>query len=224
MTADDTTENSTIGRRYLAADRRRRQAVPHPAGARHGRPRLRRRDRRERRGGRGQGARAIRRPMRWSTCGSATATASTWSRRSARSREDARAIILTGYGNIATAVTAVKLGAVDYLSKPADADDIYRGADAHLRRARRAAGKPDVGRPRALGAHPARLRAVRPQRLGDRAPAQHAPPHAAAHPRQARAAVECSAADEHAMLRHSAQEKGSVPGCKFLQQELSQWC
>ncbi len=40
-------------------------------------------------------------------------------------REDARVIILTGYGNIATAVTAVKLGAIDYLSKPADADDIY---------------------------------------------------------------------------------------------------
>jgi two-component system response regulator RegA len=40
-------------------------------------------------------------------------------------REDARTIILTGYGNIATAVTAVKLGAVDYLSKPADADDIF---------------------------------------------------------------------------------------------------
>jgi two-component system response regulator RegA len=40
-------------------------------------------------------------------------------------RADARAIILTGYGNIATAVTAVKLGAIDYLSKPADADDIY---------------------------------------------------------------------------------------------------
>ncbi len=40
-------------------------------------------------------------------------------------REDARAIILTGYGNIATAVTAVKLGAVDYLSKPADADEIF---------------------------------------------------------------------------------------------------
>ena len=36
-----------------------------------------------------------------------------------------RVIILTGYGNIATAVTAVKLGAVDYLAKPADADDIY---------------------------------------------------------------------------------------------------
>jgi two-component system response regulator RegA len=40
-------------------------------------------------------------------------------------RPDARTVILTGYGNIATAVTAVKLGAVDYLSKPADADDIF---------------------------------------------------------------------------------------------------
>ena len=39
-------------------------------------------------------------------------------------RDDARAVVLTGYGNIATAVTAVKLGAVDYLSKPADADDV----------------------------------------------------------------------------------------------------
>lgn len=40
-------------------------------------------------------------------------------------KPDARAVILTGYGNIATAVSAVKLGAVDYLAKPADADDIY---------------------------------------------------------------------------------------------------
>ena len=40
-------------------------------------------------------------------------------------RPEARAIILTGYGNIATAVTAVKMGAIDYLSKPADADEIY---------------------------------------------------------------------------------------------------
>jgi two-component system response regulator RegA len=40
-------------------------------------------------------------------------------------REDSRVIVLTGYGNIATAVTAVKLGAVDYLAKPADADDVY---------------------------------------------------------------------------------------------------
>jgi two-component system, response regulator RegA len=39
-------------------------------------------------------------------------------------RPDARGIVLTGYGNIATAVTAVKLGAFDYLSKPADADEV----------------------------------------------------------------------------------------------------
>ena len=40
-------------------------------------------------------------------------------------RPDARAVVLTGYGNIVTAVTAVKLGAFDYLAKPADADEIY---------------------------------------------------------------------------------------------------
>ncbi len=40
-------------------------------------------------------------------------------------RADSRVIILTGYGNIATAVNAVKLGAIDYLSKPADADEIH---------------------------------------------------------------------------------------------------
>lgn len=39
-------------------------------------------------------------------------------------REDARVVVLTGYGNIATAVAAVKVGAVDYLPKPADADQI----------------------------------------------------------------------------------------------------
>ncbi len=42
-----------------------------------------------------------------------------------RRKPDCKTIILTGYGNIATAVTAVKMGAVDYLSKPADADDVY---------------------------------------------------------------------------------------------------
>ncbi len=41
-------------------------------------------------------------------------------------RPEARAVVLTGYGNIATAVTAVKLGAVDYLAKPADADDVVK--------------------------------------------------------------------------------------------------
>ncbi|MGD9742817.1 MAG: ActR/PrrA/RegA family redox response regulator transcription factor [Dongiaceae bacterium] len=39
-------------------------------------------------------------------------------------RPDSRIVVLTGYGNIATAVAAVKSGAVDYLSKPADADAV----------------------------------------------------------------------------------------------------
>ncbi|HEX8571061.1 MAG TPA: ActR/PrrA/RegA family redox response regulator transcription factor [Caulobacteraceae bacterium] len=41
-------------------------------------------------------------------------------------RPDAKVVMLTGYGNIATAVAAVKAGAIDYLSKPADADDVAR--------------------------------------------------------------------------------------------------
>ena len=41
-------------------------------------------------------------------------------------REDCRVVMLTGYGNIATAVAAVKAGALDYLSKPADADDVEK--------------------------------------------------------------------------------------------------
>jgi len=40
-------------------------------------------------------------------------------------RDDTQIVVLTGYGNIATAVTAVKLGALDYLAKPADADDVF---------------------------------------------------------------------------------------------------
>ena len=45
-------------------------------------------------------------------------------------RPEARGVILTGYGNIATAVTAVKLGAFDYLAKPADADEIHAALKA----------------------------------------------------------------------------------------------
>jgi len=41
-------------------------------------------------------------------------------------REDCRVVMLTGYGNIATAVAAVKAGALDYLSKPADANDVEK--------------------------------------------------------------------------------------------------
>jgi len=41
-------------------------------------------------------------------------------------RPAARIVMLTGYGNIATAVAAVKAGAIDYLPKPADADAVER--------------------------------------------------------------------------------------------------
>lgn len=41
-------------------------------------------------------------------------------------RPGCRIVVLTGYGAIATAVAAVKIGAIDYLSKPADANDITR--------------------------------------------------------------------------------------------------
>ena len=41
-----------------------------------------------------------------------------------RSRPDCRIVMLTGYGNFASAVAAIKAGAIDYLPKPADADQI----------------------------------------------------------------------------------------------------
>ncbi len=43
-----------------------------------------------------------------------------------KSNPNSRVIMLTGYGNIPTAVAAIKQGAIDYLSKPADADDVER--------------------------------------------------------------------------------------------------
>jgi two-component system response regulator RegA len=48
-------------------------------------------------------------------------------------RADVRVVILTGYGNIATAVAAVKSGAIDYLPKPADADQIQTALEVHGR-------------------------------------------------------------------------------------------
>jgi len=41
-------------------------------------------------------------------------------------RPESKMVMLTGYGNLATAVSAVKRGAVDYLAKPADADDVCK--------------------------------------------------------------------------------------------------
>ena len=42
------------------------------------------------------------------------------------SNSKSRIIMLTGYGNIPTAVAAIKEGAIDYLAKPADADDVEK--------------------------------------------------------------------------------------------------
>ena len=42
------------------------------------------------------------------------------------SNSKSRVIMLTGYGNIPTAVAAIKEGAIDYLAKPADAEDVER--------------------------------------------------------------------------------------------------
>ena len=39
-------------------------------------------------------------------------------------KKDCRIVMLTGYGNLPTAVAAVKAGAIDYIAKPVDADDV----------------------------------------------------------------------------------------------------
>jgi two-component system response regulator RegA len=48
------------------------------------------------------------------------------------SSPDARIVMLTGYGNIASAVAAVKAGAIDYLAKPANVDDIINALYARV--------------------------------------------------------------------------------------------
>ena len=43
-----------------------------------------------------------------------------------KNNSNSRIIMLTGYGNIPTAVAAIKEGAIDYIAKPADADDVEK--------------------------------------------------------------------------------------------------
>ena len=56
----------------------------------------------------------------------------TWAR---KNRPETTVILLTGYGSVATALEAIRLGAVHYLTKPADADDIVAAfsRDSHAR-------------------------------------------------------------------------------------------
>ncbi|EJT84929.1 two component Fis family transcriptional regulator [Pseudomonas putida S11] len=92
-----------------------------------------------------------------------------------------RVVILTGYSSIATAVEAVKRGACNYLCKPADADDVLAALlSEHTDLDSLVTGKPDVGRPPAVGAYPARTERARGQYLGHRAGAGHAPADLAA--------------------------------------------
>ncbi len=104
---------------------------------------------------------------------------------------DARAIILTGYGNIATAVTAVKLGAIDYLSKPADADDIFA---ALTRKLDQMAPPPEnlMSADRVRWEHiqsSAFMSFATAMSRKNRPSVEHASPHAAAYPGQARSAL-----------------------------------
>ncbi len=48
----------------------------------------------------------------------------------AEQHPDMKIVMLTGYGSITTAVTAIKLGAMNYLTKPAEVDDILKAFDA----------------------------------------------------------------------------------------------
>ena len=61
-----------------------------------------------------------------------------------------RIVVLTGYGSIATAVEAIKLGATNYLTKPADADEILNVLQA---------GSADAAQPSTLDCRPRRWRA-----------------------------------------------------------------
>ena len=77
-----------------------------------------------------------------------------------KERPNSRIVILTGYGNIATAVAAVKVGAVDYLAKPADADAVEAAAVGKGFHAPSPTRKSNVCRSCSLGTHTSRLRAV----------------------------------------------------------------
>ena len=62
------------------------------------------------------------------------------------SNPTSRIIMLTGYGNIPTAVAAIKEGAIDYLAKPADADDVEKALLADPEKKSSTTRKPNVSR------------------------------------------------------------------------------
>jgi two-component system, response regulator RegA len=117
-------------------------------------------------------------------------------------RPDARIVIQTRYGNIATAVRAVKIGAIDYLPKPADADEI---TEALLAPEGGQAKPPEhsmsASRVR-WGAHPERVPVVWTQRIRNGAPVGDASAYVTADSRQGAAPRSKSNAGELSLGRN----------------------
>ena len=92
-------------------------------------------------------------------------------------------IVLTGYGSIPTAISAMKKGADHYLSKPADADQILAAYES-LRTAPDSTPDPTCNRPESgqsrVGAHAACDRGLRREHIASCAPAGHSSPFIAA--------------------------------------------
>ena len=102
-------------------------------------------------------------------------------------RADARGVILTGYGAIATAVTAVKIGAFDYLAKPANADDVVVALMAG-RLDMPTEHEPPMSADRVRWEHIQRIfEFLRAQRVRDGAADQYAQTNPSAHSAEARA-------------------------------------
>ena len=102
-------------------------------------------------------------------------------------RADARGVILTGYGAIATAVTAVKIGAFDYLAKPANADDVVVALMAG-RLDMPTEHEPPMSADRVRWEHIQRVfEFLRAQRVRDGAADQYAQTNPSAHSAEARA-------------------------------------
>jgi DNA-binding NarL/FixJ family response regulator len=97
-----------------------------------------------------------------------------------------RIVMLTGYASIATAIEAIKLGAIHYLAKPCDADEVVAALNKSSSgdSAIPVGGFAAVDRPPRMGTYPARAGRASGQYLGDRTRLENAPPNAAAQARQ----------------------------------------
>ena len=96
---------------------------------------------------------------------------------------DCEIVVLTGYGSIATAIDAVKLGAINYVQKPVDADDLLAAFDPRPTGAdgtRRAFVRRAFARACRMGTYQSRAGGLRREYLGGCTPPGHPPTHVAA--------------------------------------------